>query len=78
MRLPHSRRCTIRISGQVAMVIMVAHTSAGRKGRSTMKHEMMRMLRNSTPSVVLAKSTFFIFITIPCRSRSPWVTGQSS
>ena len=31
-----------------------------------------------TPSVVLAKSTFFIFITIPCRSRSPWVTGQSS
>lgn len=57
-RLPHSRRWAICISGQVAMVIMVAQTRAGRKGRSTMKHEMMSRLRNSRPRVILAKSTF--------------------
>lgn len=65
VRLPHSRRWAICIRGQVAMVIMVDHTRAGRKGRKTMKHEMMSRLRNSKPRVILAKSTFFIFMAFP-------------
>jgi hypothetical protein len=46
------------------MVIMVAQTKAGKKGRKIIKHDMMRMLRNNTPKVILAKSNFFI-IAIP-------------
>ena len=40
------------------MVIMVAHTRAGRKGLSTMKHETMSMPKSSMPNAIRPNPLF--------------------
>ena len=55
-RFPLSRFCTPSMSGHVVTTIMVAQTSAVRKGRSIQKLAVMRMPMKSTARVVRAMS----------------------
>ena len=56
--MPQSRFCTPSISGQVVTTIVVAQTSAVRKGRRIQKLTVMRMPMNSTASVVRTISAY--------------------
>ena len=55
-RLPHMRRCTRCIRGQVATTIIVAQISGARKGRMIQNEAKIRPPMNNTAKVVRVSS----------------------